>query len=123
MIDRIRSVLEAHRFTVGNEADLQLAIDGVLAGTGLAIEREVRLNARDRLDFLVYPHTAAEGGTAIEVKVDGSATALHRQLARYAKSERVIDIVVVTNRARLCDVPKEIGGKRVEVISLLSGAL
>lgn len=112
MVEALRS----NRFTFGDEDELQRGIDLALHGAGLTADREVRLSSTDRPDFMVE-------GVAIEVKVDGTANALIRQLARYALHPSVIAIVVVTNRARLTAMPEAINMKPVHVVSLLAGGL
>lgn len=122
MIERIREALARRRFSVGTEDELQRAIAQVLDEEGVPYVREHALSERDRLDFAV----AAEGGArlvALEVKVDGSLSELTRQLHRYAEHPHIDALAVVTNRARLLDVPRELRGKPVHVISLLGSAL
>jgi hypothetical protein len=57
----------------------------------LEFEREVKLNATDRIDFLV-------GTVGIECKVDGSKNAVASQLLRYAESDRISGLILVTIR-------------------------
>lgn len=116
-LDRVLAALSAGRFLYGSEADLQQAIADVLVAEGLEVEREVRLNRHDRIDLHVG------GRFAIEVKVDGSARDLARQLRRYAASDSVDALVVVTNRARHSTIPDAIDGTPVHVIWLGKGGL
>lgn len=114
MIDRVLACLHAHRFAHANELELQDAIAEAFEAWSIPFEREVRLNARDRLDFLV-------GVVAVEVKVQGSRSDLLRQLHRYTESTRVWSIVVASTRAihrlpELC-----INEKPVRVVYLGSG--
>lgn len=115
-LQRLLDTLRSNRFLFSNEDELQRGISLALQGARLSFEREVWLSADDRPDFMV-------GGTAVEVKVDGTANALIRQLLRYAAHPMVHSLVVVTNRARLTDIPRVIGGKPVFVVSLLEGGL
>lgn len=87
--------------------------------------KEVRLSARDRPDFLVRPYTPYESapGVAIEVKIGGSLSDLTRQLARYAESERVTGLVVVTTKAQHCRLPPTLSGKPIAVVSLVDFTL
>lgn len=107
--------LSAFRFNYENEADLQRGIAQVLSASKFHVEREVQLGNLGRLDFLV------NGRFAIETKIDGSAAALMRQVSRYAQSEVVAGIVVVTDRATH-RLPDQFNGKPVVVHSLLGGA-
>lgn len=103
-------LLESYRFSFRSERDLQDGVEGVLGAGGLEFEREVRLNARDRIDFMV-------GSIGLEVKIAGSATNLLRQLARYAEHERVDSLVVVTSRTYLaCVGQAEFGDKAVSAV-------
>ena len=46
-------VLQTHRVVYSSEADLQAGLAGALTGAGMDVAREVRLNARDRIDLLI----------------------------------------------------------------------
>jgi hypothetical protein len=109
--------LEQIRFAGEDELELQLKIQKVLEGLVAegqlaSFKREVRLTAQDRPDFMVC------GSIAIEVKTQGSLNAVLRQLQRYAQHERVSSILLVTNKARLSQVPKMLSGKPVAVAVL-----
>lgn len=80
-----------------------------LRTAGVSFEREVRISPQDRLDFLC-------ASRAVEVKLDGQAKAIYRQVERYAKSDRVTSIVVAT--ARALRLPGVMNGKPVKVFSL-----
>jgi len=112
LLEALRSV----RFRYSSEDDLQLGIDGLLKERGFVFQREVRLNPRCRIDFLVDP------GIGIEVKIDGSVDELGRQVLRYLAHEQVKEIVVVSTRASHRDLPSEMEGKRISVVYLFSSA-
>jgi hypothetical protein len=110
-------LLLSYRFRAVNEAELQHGIAAVLVEAGYTFTREKHLSRKDRPDFLL------EDGVAIEVKVDGSLTAVMRQLSRYAQQATVSVIVLVTTRAtQAVRIPQEFCGKPVRVV-LLAGAL
>lgn len=109
-------LLDEHRFSVARESDLQQGIALVLERAGVAFEREVRLTAADRIDFLI-------GDVGIECKIDGSLGALIRQVERYALHERIGEIVVATTRRRLIGVPREMHEKCVHPFLARGGLL
>ena len=113
----LAALLEGHRFDAGSEDAVQRGIESVLTEEGIPFRREVPVPG-GRLDFLVD----VAGGTALEVKIDGSTSNLIRQLGRYAELESVHALLVVTTRHRLARVPREIAGKPVRVALLLGGA-
>lgn len=115
-VDQVVDAIRAHRFCYADETQLQEGLAAALAAAGLSSTREVRLNARDRIDILV-------DDVGIEVKVDGRVSSLLRQITRYAESERVGAIVVVSNRVRHLQLPSEINGKQVRSISLTGAGL
>lgn len=115
----IATILGAHRFRWASEADLQEGLALCLSEFGYPVEREIRLSARDRIDLLVHR-------TGIEVKVakPGSATPIERvlaQLGRYAESDQIDELVLVSTSARHRIVPQTIGGKPLRVVVLQSG--
>jgi hypothetical protein len=112
----VADVLRGYHFRYARESDLQEAVRRALDRAGVDAVREARLDGRSRVDLLA-------GRVAVECKVGGSAADLRRQLARYARSDLVDEIVVVTSRVRHQDLPAEIEGKPVEVVSLLLGGL
>ena len=77
-----------------------------LCFNGLVVGRSV-LHAR--LDFFL-------DGLAIEVKIDGSLSALTRQVHRYAQHSAVTGIIVVTSLPRLKHLPDAINGKPVRFV-------
>lgn len=107
--------IEAHRLSARTEEQLGDSVEALLKFYGITYAREHRLNARDRLDFLI------EGGIALELKIQGSGQALLRQLRRYADASEVTSIIVVTTRARLCAMPAELGGKRIHLALQFGG--
>lgn len=114
--DRIsRFLLEQFRYVHTTEAQLQEGLAEALSLAGFVPEREHWLAPGDRVDILV-------GRVAIEVKCAGSLPAVTRQLRRYAASDNVGEIVLVTTRAAHRAVPVELDGKPVYV-AWLSGRL
>jgi hypothetical protein len=112
--ERVVALLRAYRFDESSEDALQRGVDVVLRDTWFGFEREARLSARDRIDFLV-------GGLGIECKVDGSTAEVARQLERYAKLDAIDELVLVTTKNRHRAVPREMNGKRVLVHVTMGG--
>lgn len=110
----VLQALAGKRFIESDEASLQAGIALALESAGVVFEREVRLSEHDRVDFLI-------DRTALEVKVDGSLSAVTRQLHRYAQSERVAEIVLVTTRMQHSRLPLALNGKRILVIPTMGG--
>lgn len=88
----ILDVLRHTRFRWATEDELQRGLTQALAESGFQVEREVRLNARDRIDLLV-------GRVGIEVKIDGPWRTVERQLDRYLECELLDAVVLVTAKA------------------------
>lgn len=108
MKDYILGVLESAAFTFTSEADLQAGLQTVLSSAGLPVEREVALSPADRIDFLV-------DRVGIEVKTQGSWIAVTKQCQRYAASDRLDSLIIVTNKASHLACPSAIGGKPLTV--------
>lgn len=116
LVERVRSVLTAMPLRTTVEALLQEQIAAALAAAALPFSREVHLSKKDRIDFL------CGGALGLEVKVDGGVSDVTRQLHRYAQSERIARLVLVSTRMRLLTIPRELNGKRVDFIHLAGGA-
>jgi hypothetical protein len=107
----IAALIGRGRFDLSRETSCQADIATLLAAEGVAFRREHRLGAHARLDFL------AEGGVAIEVKMNsGAPAAIVRQLERYAAHPEVKALILVTNRA--VALAATIGGKPAHYVSL-----
>lgn len=114
----VAELLDRSAFRFASEAALQAGIGQVLAAAGIPHRREVQVGPAGRLDFLT------DEGLAIEVKVDGTAPALARQVLRYAQRPEVHAVLIVTTRAKHHEVPPEaFGGKPGRVHFLLRSAL
>ena len=64
------------------------------------------------IDFLI------DGKIGLEIKIKGSPSAVTRQLMRYFECAMLKELVLVTGRAKLWNLPREILGKRLTVVSL-----
>lgn len=109
-ITAVTQLLRRSRLPSSSEAALQIALERVLTEAGLIFEREARLSAGERIDFLV------EGGIGIEAKVRYPRRAIYRQLERYAAKEQVTGLILVTGTA--IGLPSAIGGKPSYYVSI-----
>lgn len=79
----------------------------------IPFEREKMLPEKaGTIDFFV------DGRIGIEIKIKGSPSAVTRQLMRYFKCEVISELLLVTGRTKLGNLPKEILGKKLTVMSL-----
>jgi len=108
----VAAAIRSFRFRYGDEDQLQEGLAEALSGAGFEVQREVRLNAEDRIDLLV-------DRVGVEVKVAGSTARVARQLARYAKHD-LAGLVLVTNKLR--HSPPELS-MPVEVVCLAGASL
>lgn len=106
--------IHSRQFTHADESELQRGLAQAFAEDGLDAQREVRLSQRDRIDFLV-------GAVGIEVKVKGSAAKVLAQLERYAESDLIDELVLVTSRIQAAALSGEVGGKPLRVVPILGG--
>src|SRR5690349_19730852 len=99
------SLIESHRFDCSTEESLQDGLEQLFVSQAIGFMREARLTGSDRIDFLLLDQPpilrerrgpSALTGLGVEVKIQGSLSALTRQLHRYAKSDRITGLVVVT---------------------------
>jgi hypothetical protein len=96
---RVAERLGAYSYMYATERDLLLQAVKVLGADfpEAAIRWEVRLGSQaDRIDLLAE---FSEARIGIEVKIDGSAQAVRRQLERYAKTGRVDELILFTTKA------------------------
>jgi hypothetical protein len=85
-------------------------VRAALRGANLIPETEVALK-RGRVDLRA-------GSTAIELKVQGTAERVLRQLTMYAEDPEIDDLVLVTSSAKLRSMPAQINGKPLFVVFL-----
>lgn len=101
----VREVISRLSFRAPNEAFLQGALAAALTEAGFSVHTEVALSRRDRIDLLV-------DRVGIEVKMKGSAASVAWQLQRYAASDLIDELVLVSTKAAHCGfLGREIGGK------------
>lgn len=120
---RISRALSGRRWHHRDEYGLQAAIAERLTQMGIPYERETRLTPSERIDFLCHrPDGLDKASIGIEVKVSGSTQALLRQLLRYARTDKLNGLVVLTSRPSHLELPPVVGGLPCTVI-LAQGAL
>lgn len=114
---RVHGVLTSTRLTYHDEESLQAAIHDALEQNGLPAVREVKLpGSLGRIDLMC-------GAVGIEVKIDGQVNAVTRQLMRYSHAPEIEELILVTTRAKHRDVPEQLNGKPVYLVSLLVAGL
>lgn len=113
-VQEIVAAARGGRYRYDSEDDLQRGLALAFDEAGIDAVREVRFNERDRPDFLI-------GDVAVEVKIDGSVEGVLRQLQRYASNEQVVELVLITTKARHQQLPAKAGGKPVTVLYLGGG--
>lgn len=108
----VAAVIGTARFGHLYETGLQEGIADVLrdAFPDAHVEREVRIGRRERIDLMV-------GRIGVEVKIAGAASAVRRQLARYATSGAVDALILVSTRVTHCALSGVIGGIPVTVVT------
>jgi hypothetical protein len=109
----IARLIKGSVFRFANEIALQDGIEALLKGKGIEYGREVSLSARDRVDFM-------HGDIGIEVKIDSPTNSVQRQLWRYAQSDKVKSLILVTSRAKHKQIPDMLLDKPVIVVHLLA---
>lgn len=115
----IADYLRAFRFHYGNEDDLQRGVEEALNQCGADFTREAILpGVYGRIDFMVH----AKHEVGIELKVEGAASTVGRQVTRYLKCDQVEGIILVTSKRKHRKFPSEHLGKPVEVVWLGEGA-
>lgn len=106
----VRALLKVRVPATPGEYDLHALIAAAFDAAGLAYAHEARIAPRCRVDFLLC-------GVAVEVKKGKPArAALIKQALRYLSCPDVSALVVVTQKS--VTLPREIEGKRVELVSL-----
>lgn len=108
--------LSSVRFRFSSEKGLQDAMERFYREVGSPYAREYSLGDGDVVDFYLPACRVA-----VEVKVDGSLSAVTRQLHRYATHSEVAAVTLVTTLRRHDRMPKVMNNKLVTVIVILGG--
>lgn len=115
MARRIVAACERSRINVSTEGAAHIALSKALRAQGMEVQDEVALSEKDRIDLLI-------GTVGVEVKIKGQRREIFRQLERYAASERIEALVLVTSAPWPASI-REIGGKPFFNASLSVGWL
>lgn len=109
---RTLAVLDGARFLASSELELQASIASRLESAGIPFKREAHLGSAGTIDFRIA------GEIGLEVKVDGSLTAVTEQLFRYAGSGGVNYLILATTRNAHRRIADRINGVSVDVVRL-----
>ena len=111
---KLAAIFQQFKVHTDSEASLQASLMRVLQESGVGFEREVRISDKDRIDFVV-------GKVGIEAKIKFSASDVTRQLHRYAQSDAIEELLLVTTRSKHLKVPAQMSGKPVSVCYVMRG--
>lgn len=102
-----------HAFHFNTEEELHEGLAALLTQLGLKFLREYALGKHGRIDFyLPAPRLG------LEVKVQGSPSAVVQQLHGYAQHKDIGALLLVTSRMRLGRLPAKMRGKPVAAVGL-----
>lgn len=104
-------LLRGYRYTAYNEAALQAGVERVLQEQGIGFEREKSLSSRDRIEFYL-----PEARVGVECKIDGSPIAVIRQLLRYAESDLIEELILLTTRNKHRSMPETLHSKPLHLV-------
>jgi hypothetical protein len=116
-VEQVVALLSGYRIPQDTERQLQDGIATLLTGAGIAFKREYRLTGRDKPDFMLVPDVC------LEVKIKGTAANVTRQLLRYAASEHVAALLLVTTRRAHRVMPRVLLGKPLMTLCVGSAFL
>ena len=103
LIRQVAEKIRTHRFPTYDEKELQNLMYEVFLKQ-LGFEKEYYLDSRNIVDFFHKKY-----GLALEVKIKGSAPAIHRQCKRYMKFDEVKALCLAS--AKATGWPDKINGK------------
>jgi hypothetical protein len=107
------AALKSSRFLCVDEPELQLAVAAVLTANKIRFQPEVRLSARDRVDFMV------DGGIALELKVATDSKSLLTQMLRYASHAQVCELIAASTTHHALNLPSTVLEKRLHAVQLM----
>jgi hypothetical protein len=113
--DRLTRLIGSARLDLSTEGAVQRGLARLFEEEQVPYEAEVILAPSDRIDFLI-------GRVGVEVKIGHPRRAILRQLERYAASDRV-DALLLVSSAPFPASGFEINGKPVHIVSLSTGWL
>lgn len=113
--DRLSRLIGSARLDLSTEGAVQRGLARLFEEEGVSFEAEVVLAPSDRIDFLI-------GRVGVEVKIGHPRRAILRQLERYARSDRV-DAILLVSSAPFPSAGFALNRKRVQVVNLSTGWL
>jgi hypothetical protein len=113
--DWLINLIGSARLDLSTEGAVQRGLARLFEEDQVPYEAEVILAPSDRIDFLI-------GRVGIEVKIGHPRRAILRQLERYARSDRV-DTLLLVSSAPFPSAGFELRGKPVHIVSLSVGWL
>lgn len=113
-MDEVIAALQALRIgKIFEEYDLQDKIAGIFDTAGIGYEKERKLGAGSRVDFLT------QSGVAVEVKKGKpNRTRLAEQINRYAEYQDVKAVVIVVETSLRLPITRTDNGKPCAVVGL-----
>lgn len=108
-VEAVIKAMSRWQYDLATEAAMHRSLAGALDVSSVKYQREVNLTDEDRIDFYLPKHKIG-----IEVKLSCSSRQIYRQIQRYAESEKIDAIILLSNTA--VGLPKEINGASVYVV-------
>lgn len=108
-LTELKDKLAQYRYRFDTEADLQAKVEAALKAIGVDYERELVLDPKNRIDFLV-------GGIGVEIKTNGALNEVTRQVHRYLGFEAIGSLLLVTTKVTHKRLVRTMQGKELDVL-------
>ena len=116
----LAQALVSFRFRFNNEKELQAGVLSALTTLECPFIPEHPLNPQDRVDFYIPVEMVGIECKTNDSRGGAGLAAVTRQLWRYAKSDQIKALILITTRAKHRELPTEILGKPLLVVYLNS---
>lgn len=111
ILKKIQLSLNGASLNLSNEKLLQNDIATAFEKHNIPFKKEVKLDEKSTVDFMIED-------LAIEIKISSkvSAMSIYRQIEKYAKSEKVAAVLLMTSKT--VRMPESVFGKEIYILSL-----
>lgn len=109
----IQKAIKGKKLDLSNEKRLQGQLEEAFSNANIDFIREYKLSQKDIIDFYIV---SCSIGLEIKIQSKANAMSIYRQLERYATSDEIKTLLLITNKA--ISLPDSINNKPIYILRL-----